>query len=108
MGMGRIGVLVFVAIASALATYFYIQLEQRDVQRCDIHPHISAAGLKALRNNLDRVRTATYNATLADTKDQESAYKAGEKAAEDQFIDDLRNSVGEEYVRHRRAMDNCF
>ncbi len=108
MGLGRIGALVFVAVASALLTYFYMQLEQRDVQRCDIHPRISQAGLKALRDNLDRVRTATYNATLADTHDQQAAYQAGEKAAEDQFIDDLRNAVGEEYVRHRRALDNCF
>ncbi len=108
MGLGRIGALLFVAVASALLTYFYIQLDQRDAQRCDIHPQISAAGLRALRDNIDRVRTTTYNATLADTHDQETAYKASEKAARDEFVDDLRDRVGDEYDRHRHALDKCF
>jgi hypothetical protein len=108
MGLGRIGGFVFVAVVAALLTFVYMRFDQKDVVRCDIHPHISAAGLGALRHNLDRARKTSYDATLADTHDQEAAFKAGEKAAEDQFIDDLRNAVGDEYLRHRRAMDQCF
>ena len=108
MGLGRIGGFIFVAAVAALLTFVVMRFDQKDVVRCDIHPRVSNAGLHALRDNLDRVRKATYDATLADTHDQEAAFKAGEKAAEDQFIDDLRAAVGDEYLRHRRAMDQCF
>jgi hypothetical protein len=108
MGLGRIGGFVFVAVVAALLTFVYMRFDQKDVLRCDIHPRISQAGLKALRDNLDRARTAAYNATLADKHDQEAAFKAGEQAAEESFEYDLRTAVGDEYLRHRRAMDNCF
>ena len=108
MGLGRIGALVFVAAVSALLMFLYMRLDQKDVVRCDVHPHITTAGLKALRDNLDRARTAAFNATLADKHDQEAAFKAGEQAAAEEFQYDLRTQVGDEYLRHRRAMDNCF
>ncbi len=108
MGLGRIGGYIFAAAVAALLTYAYMWFDQKDVVRCDIHPHISQAGLHALRDNLIRARTEAYKATLADTNDQQAAFQAGERAAEESFEYDLRAAVGDEYLRHRRAVDNCF
>ena len=108
MGVGRIGVLVFVAAISALLTFVVLRLDQRDVVRCDIHPRLTPAELRTLRANVDRARAAGQNTVLADTRDQQAAFKAAEQSARDEFTFDLRNALGAEYERHRQALDGCF
>lgn len=106
MGLNRIGAFFFVALVSALLTYYFTQLEGGD--RCDVRPKLTAAGIRAIRNNADRARSAAYNAVFADKHDRDAANRAGEQAGMESFVYDLRDAVGAEYFRHRRAMDNCF
>jgi hypothetical protein len=106
MGLNRIGAFVFVALVSALLTYYVTDLEGGP--RCDIHPHVSAKGLAALRDNAERARNAEYTAVFAEKHDKDAANRAAEQAGMDSFVNDLRDAVGDEYLRHRHHMDNCF
>jgi hypothetical protein len=108
MGLDKIGAFVAVAVIAALVTFFVMRPSGGDGGRCDIHPHLSDRGLAAMKANLDRARTAAYNAAIADKKDRDVANKAGEDAAADNFVYNLRDALTAEYLRHRRALDGCF
>jgi hypothetical protein len=106
MGLNRVGAFVFVALVSALLTWYLTQLGGGG--RCDIHPQVSQSGLSAIRNNAERARTTAYNAIFAEKHDKDAANLAAEQAGLESFVYDLREAVGAEYFRHRRAMDNCY
>jgi hypothetical protein len=108
MGIGKVGAFVMVALVSAVVTFFVVRLGGGDAQRCDIHPHLSARGFAALKSNLERARRTAHDAALADKKDGDEANRAGEAAALDSFVYDLRDAVAAEYTRHRQALDSCF
>jgi hypothetical protein len=108
MGLGRIGGYIFVALAAAVLTFSWLRFGNGDVERCDIHPRLTAEGLAALKANLIRARSAAHDATMADKHDQQAAYQAEEQSAEQQFVFDLRNALAAEYHRHRQALDGCF
>jgi hypothetical protein len=69
---------------------------------------LSGKTLAAVKNNLERARGAAHDATMNDKHDQQAAYQAEEVSAEQEFIYDLRDAVGAEYTRHRRALDGCY
>ncbi len=106
MGLNRVGAFVFVALVSGLLTYYVTQLGGGS--RCDIRPQVSKTGMAAIRNNAERARTAAYNAVLAEKHDRDAANRAAEQAGLESFVYDLREAVGAEYQRHRRAMDSCY
>jgi hypothetical protein len=108
MGLGRIGGYIFVALAAAILTFFVLRFGNGDVERCDVHPKLTAEGLAALKANLVRARSAAHDATMADKHDPQAAYQAEEQSAEQQFVYDLRNALAAEYHRHRQALDGCF
>jgi hypothetical protein len=106
MGLNRIGALVFVALISALLTYFATQLNGGG--RCDIRPDVSQSGLNAIHNNAERARTTAFTTVFAEKHDKDAANRAAEEAGMESFIYDLKDAVGAEYYRHRRALDGCF
>jgi hypothetical protein len=107
--MSRIGGFVAVAVISALITWFVAQsMGDKDAARCDIHPHLSSTGLSAMRANMDRARRVAHDAAIADKQDGDAANRAGEDAAFDSFVYNLRGALGVEYQRHRQALDGCF
>jgi hypothetical protein len=108
MGLGRIGGYVFVALAAVLLTFYYIKITNGDTTRCEVRITLTPKSLAALKNNLDRARAAAHDASMIDKKDPQAAYQAEESSAEQAFIFDLREQLGAEYRRHRRALDNCF
>jgi hypothetical protein len=108
MGLGRVAGYIFTAAAAVLLTLFVVWFSGGDVDRCDVHPKLTAQGLAALKANLERARSAAHDATMADKHDQQAAYQAEEQSAEQQFVFDLRNAVAAEYHRHRQALDGCF
>jgi len=107
MGLSRWATFVTIALISALFTYFVTQF-MGGGGRCDIRPSVSSAGLMALEANAERARSAAYNAVFAEKHDKDAANRAAEEAGLESFVYDLRDAVGAEYMRHRRAMDNCF
>ncbi len=107
MGFGKIGVFVLVALLSAAVTFFAVR-PAGDVGLCDIHPHLSAKGLATMKSNAARARNAAHDAAVADKKDGDAANRAGEEAAQESFVYDLRDALGGEYRRHRQALDGCF
>ncbi len=108
MGVGRIGGSIFMALVSALLTFFFLRVQFGETDRCAVRPQLTSKGLEALKANLERARSAAHNATMADKHDQQAAYQAEEQSAEQQFIYDLHDALAEEYRRHRRALDGCF
>ena len=108
MGLGRIGGYIFAALAAALLTFFWLRIGNGDIERCDIHPKLTAQGLGALKANLERARSAAHEATMADKHDPQAAYQAEEQSAEQQFLFDMRGPLAAEYHRHRQALDSCF
>jgi hypothetical protein len=108
MGLGRIGGYVFVALAAVVLTFYYIKITNGDASRCEVRITLTPQNLSALRNNLERARGAAHEATMLDKKDQQAAFQAEEVSAEQAFIYDLRDPLGAEYRRHRRALDGCF
>jgi len=108
MGLGRIGGYIFVALAAIVLTFYYIKITNGDATRCEVRITLEPKQLTALKRNLERARAAAHDATLLDKKDQQAAYQAEEASAEQEFIYDLRDQLGAEYRRHRRALDNCY
>ena len=108
MGLGRIGGYVFVALAAALLTFYWIRVTNGDTERCEVRLQLTPHMLSALKNNLERVRSAAHEATITDKHDQQAAYQAEEQSAEDEFIHDLHDQLAAEYHRHRQALDGCF
>ncbi len=108
MGLGRIAGYFFAAAAAALLTLFVVWFTGGDVERCDVHPKLTAQGLAALKANLIRARSAAHDATMADKHDPQAAYQAEEQSAEQQFVFDMRGPLAAEYHRHRQALDSCF
>ena len=108
MGLGRIGGYIFVALVAVLLTFYYIKITNGDATRCEVRITLTPQALSAMKNNLDRARAAAHDAAMLDKKDQQAAYQAEESSAEQEFIYDLRDQLGAEYRRHRRALDNCF
>lgn len=106
MGLNRIGALIFVALVSALLTYFVTQLNGGG--RCDVRPEVSGAGLTAIHNNAERARTSAFAAVFAEKHDKDAANRAAEEAGMESFVYDLKDAIGAEYYRHRRALDGCF
>ena len=108
MGLGRIGGYVFVALVAALLTFYYFRVTNGDATRCEIRITLEPKSLAAIKNNLERARSAAHDATMIDKKDPQAAYQAEEASAEQAFAFDLREAIGGEYRRHRRALDGCF
>lgn len=108
MGLGRIGGYIFVALVAALLTFYYLRVTNGDTTRCEVRVTLPAQTLSAVRNNLERARAAAHDATMTDKHDPQAAYRAEEQSAEQEFIYDLRDAVGAEYRRHRRALDGCY
>jgi len=108
MGLGRIGGYVFVALAAVLLTFYYIKVTNGDATRCEVRITLEPKSLAAIKNNLDRARSAAHEASMVDKKDPQAAYQAEESSAEQEFVYDLRDQLAAEYRRHRRALDNCF
>jgi ABC-type dipeptide/oligopeptide/nickel transport system permease component len=108
MGLGRIGGYIFVALVAALLTFYAVRITNGDSARCEVRVTLTPKTLAAIKNNLERARGAAHEATMNDKHDQQAAYQAEEVSAEQEFIYDLRDPVGAEYTRHRRALDGCF
>jgi hypothetical protein len=108
MGLGRIGGYVFVALAAIVLTFYYIKITNGDSTRCEVRITLTPKNLAAMKNNLERARSAAHDAALLDKHDQQAAYQAEEASAEQEFVFDLKDQLGAEYRRHRRALDNCF
>ncbi len=108
MEVGRIAGYVLVALIAAALTFFGLRSSGGAEGRCDVHPHISASGLAALKRDTDRAREVAYNAAMGDKKGRDAANVAGEQAAEETFVFSLRDAIGGEYRRHRQALDGCF
>jgi len=108
MGLGRVGGYIFVALVTALLTFYVLRVTNGDAVRCDVHPRLSSQALAAIKNNLERARAAAHDATMRDKRDPQAAYQAEEQSAEQQFVYDLHDALAAEYRRHRRALDGCF
>jgi hypothetical protein len=108
MGLGRIGGYVFVALVAIVLTFYYIKITNGDATRCEVRITLTPQNLSAIRNNLERARGAAHEAVMLDKKDPQAAYQAEEASAEQAFIYDMREPLGAEYRRHRRALDGCF
>ncbi len=108
MESGRIVGYALVGVVAAALTFFVMKSSGSSQGRCDVHPHISSAGLAALSRDVDRARSTAYNAAMADKKGRDAANLAGEAAAQENFILSLRDALAEEYLRHRHALDGCF
>ena len=108
MGLGRIGGYVFVALVAVLLTFYYIKITNGDATRCEIRITLTPKSLAAIKDNLDRARAAAHDAAMVDKKDPQAAYQAEESSAEQEFVFDLRDQLGAEYRRHRRALDGCY
>ena len=107
--MNPITTLVLVALASAAVGGFAVHsIERKDAAVCDVHPKLSEAQLRTMRANIIRARTQTVATVTADGKDKDVANRAGEDAAFDTFVHDLRIALNDEYMNHRRQMDGCF
>ena len=107
--MSRTGTYVAIALITALVTYFVTQmLGESGGGQCAIRPQVSSKGMAALRSNAERARGAAYNAVLAEKHDRDAANRAAEDAGMESFVYDLKDAVGAEYMRHRRAMDSCY
>jgi len=107
--MSRTGAYVAIALITALVTYFVTQMiGEFGAGRCDIHPQVSSKGMSALQSNAERARGAAYNAVLAEKRDRDAANRAAEDAGMQSFVYDLKDAIGAEYMRHRRAMDGCY
>jgi hypothetical protein len=108
MGLGRVGGYIFVALVTALLTFYVVRVTNGDAARCDVHPSLTSSNRAAIKANLERARAAAHEATMNDKHDQQAAYQAEEASAEQEFIYDLRDTIGAEYRRHRRALDGCY
>ncbi len=108
MGLGRVGGYIFVALVAAFLTFYVVRVTNGDAERCDVHPSLTATARAAIKANLERARAAAHAAAINDKHDPQAAYQAEEQSAEQEFIYDLRDAVGAEYRRHRRALDNCY
>ncbi len=105
----RIGQLIAVAVIAALITYFAIDsFSDKDAGRCDVHPHLTSTALSIMRSNMERARRIAHDAAISDKQDGDAANRAGEEAAFDSFVYNLRGPLGAEYQRHRQALDGCF
>ena len=108
MGLGRIGGYVFIALVAALLTFYYVRVTNGDTARCEVRIDLPSKTLFAIKSNLERARAAAHDAAITDKHDQQAAYQAEESSAQQEFIYDLRDALGAEYTRHRRALDGCF
>ncbi len=109
METGRITAFVLVALVTAVVTYFVtVSLTREEAGVCDVHPHLRSVDLRMTKANMDRARRIAHDAAISDGKDGDAANLAGEDAAFDSFVFSLRGPLGDEYQRHRRALDGCF
>jgi len=108
MGLGRIGGYIFVALAAIVLTFYYIKITNGDATRCEVRITLTPKSLAAIKNNLDRVRSAAQDAAMTDKHDPQAAYQAEESSAEQEFVFDLKDQIGAEYRRHRQALDGCY
>ena len=108
MGLGRIGGYIFVALAAIVLTFYYIKITNGDASRCEVRVTLTPQSLAAIKNNLERARSAAHDASILDKHDPQAAYQAEESSAEQEFVFDLKDQLGAEYRRHRRALDGCF
>jgi hypothetical protein len=108
MGLGRIGGYIFVALAAVLLTFYYVKITNGDASRCEVRVTLAPNSLAALKANLERARGAAHDAAMIDKHDPQAAYQAEESSAEQAFVFDLKDAIGAEYRRHRRALDGCY
>ena len=111
MELSRIGSFVAVAVVAALIGAFVARSWGNQAAaggKCDIHIKLTDHELQAIKTNLARVRTEAFASAGADGGNRDAANKAAEDSAFDTFVYNLRGPLGNEYARHRAAMDGCF
>ncbi len=108
MGLGRIGGYIFVALVAVVLTFYYVKITNGDATRCEVRVTLTPNSLAAVKANLERARAAAHDAAMIDKHDPQAAYQAEEASAEQEFSFDLRDAIGAEYRRHRRALDVCY
>jgi hypothetical protein len=109
MELNRIGSYLAVAIVAGLIGYFAAKSTgEQTGGKCDIHLSLSDRELQAIKTNLARARAQAFDAAIADGQNRDGANRAAEDAAFDTFVHNLRSPLGNEYARHRTALDGCF
>ena len=110
MELNRIGSFVAVAVVAALIGAFVARSwgEQAAGGKCDIHISLTDRELQAIKTNLARIRAQAFEGAGAEGGNRDAANKAAEDSAFDTFVYNLRGPLGNEYARHRTAMDGCF
>ena len=108
-GMNRITTLIVVVLIAVIVTGFVVRtMDEKGAGACDVHPQLSDSQIASMRANIERARSQAFSAATADRRDKDAANKAGEEAAFDTFVHDLRDALAGEYLRHRRSMDGCY
>jgi len=110
MELSRVGVILAVAIVAGLIGAFIGRSwgGAEGGGKCDLHLSLTDRELQAIRTNLARARAQGFESASAEGQNRDGANKAAEELAFDTFVHNLRDRIGEEYARHRTAMDGCF
>lgn len=109
MELNRVGSFLAVAVVAGLIGAFVARSwDGPGGGKCDIHLSLSDRELQAIKTNLARARAQAFDATAAEGQGRDDANKAAEDLAFDTFVHNLRVPLGNEYARHRTAMDGCF